>query len=66
MNPFIWEGMEGEGMEHKGMGRDLVCQQDRFPIVPVWKFFVGERIGGIGETIDAACCATSPTPYTIH
>ena len=39
MNPFICHrdgrGGEGNGMEHKGMGHDLVCQQDRFPIVAV-------------------------------
>ena len=44
-------------MEHKGMGRrDLVCQQDRFPIVAVWRFFCRrENWGNRGN--DAACCA---------
>ena len=61
MNPFICrrEGRESRGMEHKGMGRrDLVCQQDRFPIVAVWRFFCRrENWGNRGN--DAACC-TNP------
>ena len=28
----------GKGAQHKGLEHDLVCQQDRFPIVTVWSW----------------------------